>query len=314
MIKVWREQDFTGPYTVRPDGKITMPLVGDVQASGLTPERLGDQLKQALSNYINSPDVSVSLQTVNSKKFYITGEVNRPGEYTSGDSHQGIRCAFQRRRIPRFRQQEENHHYSRHRANQVQLSGHPQGQESGTEYLPRKRRHHRSSLSGGHRMQPTENYSTPRRDAGCRGLYRHRAPPQGLDFRSVSVHAGGERGGRVPVPGQLRLAGGGEDRAAAGAAEHGAVGHQPADERPHQFDGADDSEPHGADHHHQHLRLVSARAQPDADRGRDRADEEEYSDSAGGLPHRHRGPHPGLRGVVLLREPADWRSAWCRTW
>lgn len=81
LIKVWREQDFTGPYTVRPDGKITMPLVGDVQASGLTPERLGEQLKQALANYINSPDVSVSLQSVGSKKFYITGEVNRAGEY-----------------------------------------------------------------------------------------------------------------------------------------------------------------------------------------------------------------------------------------
>ena len=82
LIKVWRELDFTGPYTVRPDGKISMPLVGDVQASGLTPERLGEQLKQALSNFINSPDVSVSLQTVGSKKFYITGEVNRAGEYT----------------------------------------------------------------------------------------------------------------------------------------------------------------------------------------------------------------------------------------
>ena len=81
-IKVWREQDFTGLYTVRPDGKITIPLFGDVQASGLTPERLGEQLKQGLANYINSPDVSVSLQTVGSKKFYITGEVNRPGEYT----------------------------------------------------------------------------------------------------------------------------------------------------------------------------------------------------------------------------------------
>jgi polysaccharide export outer membrane protein len=67
---------------VRPDGKITIPLVGDVQATGLTPERLGEQLKQALAEYINSPDVSVSLQQVNSKKFFVTGEVNRPGEYT----------------------------------------------------------------------------------------------------------------------------------------------------------------------------------------------------------------------------------------
>jgi polysaccharide export outer membrane protein len=81
-IKVWREQDFTGLYTVRPDGKITVPLIGDVQAGGLTPERLGEQVKLALANYINSPDVSVSLQAVNSQKFYITGEVNRPGEYS----------------------------------------------------------------------------------------------------------------------------------------------------------------------------------------------------------------------------------------
>lgn len=82
MVKVWREQDFSGLYTVRPDGKITIPLVGDVQASGLTPERLGDQLKQALTDFINAPDVSVSLQTVNSKKFFITGEVYRAGEYS----------------------------------------------------------------------------------------------------------------------------------------------------------------------------------------------------------------------------------------
>jgi polysaccharide export outer membrane protein len=82
MIKVWREQDFSGPYPVRPDGKITMPLVGDVQAGGLTPEQLGEQLKQTLSKFINAPDVSVSLQTVNSKKFFITGEVNRAGEYS----------------------------------------------------------------------------------------------------------------------------------------------------------------------------------------------------------------------------------------
>jgi polysaccharide export outer membrane protein len=82
FVKVWREMDFTGPYTVRPDGKITIPLVGDMQAAGLTPERLADQLKQALADYINIPDVSVSLQQINSKKFFIAGEVLRPGEYT----------------------------------------------------------------------------------------------------------------------------------------------------------------------------------------------------------------------------------------
>src|SRR4029077_2703377 len=80
-IKVWREPDFSAPYGVRPDGKITIPLVGDVQAAGLTPQRLSEQLEQALSEYINKPDVTVTIQTVNSKKFFLTGEVFRPGEY-----------------------------------------------------------------------------------------------------------------------------------------------------------------------------------------------------------------------------------------
>ena len=80
-IKVWREPDFSAPYGVRPDGKITIPLVGDLQAAGLTPQRLSEQLEQALSEYINKPDVTVTVQQVNSKKFFLTGEVYRPGEY-----------------------------------------------------------------------------------------------------------------------------------------------------------------------------------------------------------------------------------------
>jgi polysaccharide export outer membrane protein len=80
-IKVWRENDFTGPQGVRPDGKITIPLIGDLQAAGLTPERLAAQLTQALSQYINKPEITVTIAQVNSKKFTITGEVNRPGVY-----------------------------------------------------------------------------------------------------------------------------------------------------------------------------------------------------------------------------------------
>jgi polysaccharide biosynthesis/export protein len=80
-VDVWREPDFTKPHGVRPDGKITVPLIGDVQASGLTPERLAGQLAQALKEYINDPQVTVSVQQVNSKKFYITGGVNKTGSY-----------------------------------------------------------------------------------------------------------------------------------------------------------------------------------------------------------------------------------------
>jgi len=80
-IKTWREPEFTFALAVRPDGKITIPLVGDVQAEGLTPERLKLQLQQALSDYINKPDVTITLMQVNSKKYFITGGVNRPGQY-----------------------------------------------------------------------------------------------------------------------------------------------------------------------------------------------------------------------------------------
>ena len=81
LISVWREDSLSHQYGVRPDGKITVPLIKDVQAAGLTPERLGEQLTQALSEYFTKPEITVSVVQVNSKKFYISGEVNRPGQY-----------------------------------------------------------------------------------------------------------------------------------------------------------------------------------------------------------------------------------------
>ncbi len=80
-ISVWREQDLSGIKGVRPDGKITMPLIGDLQAEGLTPERLTAQLKQALSEYVKQPEVTVEIIQVNSKSYSISGGVNRPGRY-----------------------------------------------------------------------------------------------------------------------------------------------------------------------------------------------------------------------------------------
>ncbi len=81
-INVWREKDFTGPEVVRPDGKITLPLIGDVQAQGLTPEALGLDVAQKLSQYINKPEVNVTLSQVNSKRYTISGEVNHAGVFT----------------------------------------------------------------------------------------------------------------------------------------------------------------------------------------------------------------------------------------
>src|SRR5579884_862788 len=80
-IQVWREPELTRAVVVRPDGRISMPMIGEIQAGGLTPVELGRNLTQALTKFINNPEVSVSVQQVNSKKYYIDGAVNRPGEY-----------------------------------------------------------------------------------------------------------------------------------------------------------------------------------------------------------------------------------------
>jgi polysaccharide biosynthesis/export protein len=81
MVRVWREPDLSGPVAVRPDGKFTLPLIGEVMAADLTPEEVGNKITEELSKMMNRPQVIVSVQNVNSKKYYIAGEVNRPGVY-----------------------------------------------------------------------------------------------------------------------------------------------------------------------------------------------------------------------------------------
>lgn len=81
MIRVWREPELSGPVGVRPDGKISLPLIGDVQAGGVTPEKLAESITDGFSKYVTNPEVMVSVASVNSKKYFISGEVLRPGSY-----------------------------------------------------------------------------------------------------------------------------------------------------------------------------------------------------------------------------------------
>jgi polysaccharide export outer membrane protein len=81
FIQVWREQDFTRQAIVRPDGKITMPLIGELQAEGLTPDQLTVRLTESLTKFLNNPQVNVTILAVNSKKYWVNGEVNRPGSF-----------------------------------------------------------------------------------------------------------------------------------------------------------------------------------------------------------------------------------------
>jgi polysaccharide export outer membrane protein len=80
-VEVFGQARFTRPVGVRPDGKITMPIIGDVQASGLTPNKLGEHLKQAYSDQILDPLITVTVTQVNSQKYTISGEISRAGSY-----------------------------------------------------------------------------------------------------------------------------------------------------------------------------------------------------------------------------------------
>jgi len=80
-IQVWREPNLSGEFTVRPDGKITFPLLNDIKAEGFTPMELKKILEKRLSKFISSPVVTVGVQEVNSKNIYVLGKVNTPGKY-----------------------------------------------------------------------------------------------------------------------------------------------------------------------------------------------------------------------------------------
>ena len=80
-INVWKEPDLSRTVPVRPDGRITLPLIGDIAASGTTPRQLQASIEQDLSKYISKPAVTVIVQEVKSHKFNIVGEVQKPGAY-----------------------------------------------------------------------------------------------------------------------------------------------------------------------------------------------------------------------------------------
>ncbi|MBV9407029.1 MAG: polysaccharide biosynthesis/export family protein [Acidobacteriaceae bacterium] len=80
-IRVWNEPEFSGPVAVQQNGNITMPLIGDLPAGGKTPVEIQDLLAKALTKYVVKPLVTVTVQDVGSKKYYIDGLIARPGEY-----------------------------------------------------------------------------------------------------------------------------------------------------------------------------------------------------------------------------------------
>lgn len=85
-IVFWRDKEMSADVVVRPDGKISLPLLNDVQAAGLTPEQLRAKLTEAAGKLMEEPTVAVGVKEIHSRKVFITGNVAKPGTYPlSGD-------------------------------------------------------------------------------------------------------------------------------------------------------------------------------------------------------------------------------------
>ena len=83
-VVFWREKELSADVVVRPDGMISLPLLNDVKAEGLTPEQLRVSLTSAAAKFVEEPTVTVVVKAINSRKVFITGQVSKPGPYPLG--------------------------------------------------------------------------------------------------------------------------------------------------------------------------------------------------------------------------------------
>jgi polysaccharide biosynthesis/export protein len=80
-VVFWRDTEMTGDVTVRPDGRITLPLIGDIDTTGLTPDQLKAVIHKAATKLIEDPTITVVVRQINSRKVFVTGSVTTPGAY-----------------------------------------------------------------------------------------------------------------------------------------------------------------------------------------------------------------------------------------
>ncbi|MBV8207197.1 MAG: polysaccharide biosynthesis/export family protein [Acidobacteria bacterium] len=80
-VSVWKEPELSAQVAVRPDGKVSLPLLGDVQASGFTPISLGTDITERLKKFVEQPNVTVVVNQINSRRYFVMGEAGRPGAY-----------------------------------------------------------------------------------------------------------------------------------------------------------------------------------------------------------------------------------------
>ena len=115
-VVFWREKDLSSEVVVRPDGRISLPVLQDVDAAGLTPEQLRDSLTKTAERFVEDPNVTVVVKEINSRRVFITGQVAKPGPYQPHLADDRRPADRRRRRAARIRRcQEHRHHAHRKR-------------------------------------------------------------------------------------------------------------------------------------------------------------------------------------------------------
>ncbi len=142
-IVFWRDKDMTGDVQVRPDGKISVALINEVQAAGLTPEQLRGVLSKAASKYIEDPNVTVVVKEIRSRKVFITGQVGKPSNFPLIGEMTVLQLIAQGGGLLEYADSIEHHRCANRErtpaAHQVQLQGRAEGQKPG--HCSKARRH-----------------------------------------------------------------------------------------------------------------------------------------------------------------------------
>jgi polysaccharide export outer membrane protein len=84
-VVFWKERDLSAEVVVRPDGKISLPMLNDVPAAGMTPEQLAEAIAKTATKYIRDPGATVMVREIRSRKVYVVGEVTKPGAFSLGN-------------------------------------------------------------------------------------------------------------------------------------------------------------------------------------------------------------------------------------
>ena len=151
-INVWKEPDMTRVVPVRPDGKISLPLINDVQAAGSTPQQLAATVTEKLRKFITEPQVTVIVTQINSQRVFVVGEVLRAGAFPLIPGMTVLQALASAGGFTTFADVKKIHVMrlvnGKHIGIALQLPGSPQGRQSGSKYQAGAGRHSRRPVRG----------------------------------------------------------------------------------------------------------------------------------------------------------------------